>query len=135
MGGILVRSIPRASDFHHDAIHAIHAIVLSLAIVCIGASAVISLRTLAPRLRSLGEPDSMIYFDHIARRYGSDKELYIRRFVRLSAKDNLVAEQVVEQIWANSCVARRKFQHVALAIYLLGAGMILSGLAVLVQRL
>jgi hypothetical protein len=131
LGGLLVRSIPRASDFK---LHTATAILLSAAIVCIGASALITLRTLAPRLRA-GEARSLLYFDHVARRYSQDRNAFVENFVGLGADEAGVVRQIADQVWVNSIVARRKFRRVSYAVVFLGLAMASSGAAVIVQRL
>lgn len=131
LGGLLVTSIPSREDF---AIHVVRSILLSAAIVCVGASTLITLRILAPRLRT-GEARSLIYFSHIARRYADDRNAFVENFLSLVNDGDRHAEHVAEQIWANSRVAHQKFKSVTFAIYLLGVAMVAAGSAVAVQRL
>ncbi|OLF13462.1 hypothetical protein BU204_27070 [Actinophytocola xanthii] len=130
MGGFLVKSVPRLPDF--DA-YPLRAVLLSVATVCVGISALISLRTVAPRLRT-GEARSLVYFDHIARRYPTGRGAFIENYVRLATDEGRFLENVIEQVWANSLVARRKFRRVSYAVTFLGLAMVTSGLAVIVHR-
>lgn len=130
LGGFLVKAIPRIADFK---IYPIRAGLLSVAIVCVGISALIVLRTVAPRLRT-GEARSLIYFDHVAGRYPTNRGAYVENYVNLATDGARFSENIVEQVWANSLVARRKFRRVAYAVTFLGIAMASSGVAVIVQR-
>ena len=94
----------------------------------------IAARVLAPRLRT-GEARSLIYFDHVARRYDGDRGSYVDNFMALTADERRFEQHLAEQVWANSKVASGKYRRVAVAIYLLGGAMLSSGAAVLVYRL
>ena len=107
---------------------------LTIAICAVGTSALITLRVLTPRLRT-GEARSLLYFDHVARRYGGDRQAFVARYLRLGEDEQALCEQLVEQLWANSLVARRKFRRVAFGIYALGLAMLAAGAAVVVGRL
>jgi hypothetical protein len=131
LGGLLVKQIPSIDDFQS---HPVYTSLLALAIACDGMAALIATRILAPRLRT-GEPRSLLYFDHIARRYAKRSKEFTETFVDLTSKEDRLAFQIAEQIWANSTVARRKFRRVSVSIYLLGAAMLTGGTAVLVQRI
>jgi hypothetical protein len=131
LGGFLVRAIPRLDDFQR---YTTRAVLLSIAIVSVGVSSSITLRVLAPRLRT-GEARSLIYFDHIARRYPKDRNAFIENFLHLADNETDLARRTAEQVWATSLVARRKFRRVSYAIASLGLAMASSGLAVLVERL
>jgi hypothetical protein len=130
LGGFLVRAIPTLPDFET---RPIRAALLSLAIVCVGISTLITLRTVAPRLRA-GEARSLIYFDHVARRYPTDREGFVDNYLSLARDDSRLCANLAEQVWANSLVARRKFRRVTYAVGFLGVAMVSSGLAVVVQR-
>jgi hypothetical protein len=130
LGGFLVKAIPRLADFK---VYPLRAGLLSLAIVCVGISALIALRTVAPRLRT-GEARSLLYFDHVARRYTAARGAFVENYVSLATDHARFAEALVEQLWATSLVARRKFRRVAYAVTFLGIAMASSGLAVIIQR-
>jgi hypothetical protein len=131
LGAFLVHAIPRLSDFRDQPVRAL---LLSVAICSLGLSALITLRVLAPRLRT-GEARSLVYFDHVARRYGKDRQAFVTRYLHVGEDDVALCTQLVEQMWANSLVARRKFRRVALATYALGTAMFAAGAAVIVERL
>jgi hypothetical protein len=131
LGGVLVTRVPVLDDFKA---HGVRAVLLSAAIVCVGISALLSLQILAPRLRT-GESRSLIYFDHIARRYEGERNAFVDNYIALIEHDDDLVRQVADQIWSNSRVARHKFRRVSFAIWFLGAAMVLAGLAALVQRL
>jgi hypothetical protein len=131
LGGVLVAAVPSLADFRA---HTTRAVLLSVAIICVGVSSLLSLRILAPRLRT-GEPRSLIYFDHIARRYAADCNGFVDNYLALARTADDLSRQVAEQIWSNSRVARRKFVRVSLAVRFLGVAMVAAGLAVVVQRL
>ncbi len=131
LGGLLVKQVPSAGDF---AERPGFSILLALAILCDGSAALITTRTLAPRLRT-GEPRSLIYFDHIAKRYQRDAAEFSENFVRIASDEQRFAIQLSDQIWANSQVARRKFRNASIAIYMLGGAMVASGCAVVLDRL
>ncbi|MDQ7903066.1 hypothetical protein RB614_00840 [Phytohabitans sp. ZYX-F-186] len=80
LGALLVNAIPRLEDFK---IHTTRAVLLALAIVCIGVSSLLTLQILAPRLRT-GEARSLIYFDHVARRYGNDRNAFVDNWAALT---------------------------------------------------
>lgn len=131
LGAFLVRAIPQRQDFHS---HATRATLISFAIVCVGIAALLTLRVLTPRLRT-GEARSLIYFDHIARRYSGDRNAFVENYLRLVGDDTDLARQLGEQIWATSLVARWKFRRISYAFWFLGLAMASSGLAVVVERL
>jgi Family of unknown function (DUF5706) len=131
LGAFLVNSVPRLADFH---VHSTRAALLTIAIACTGASALITLQTLAPRLR-VSEARSLIYFDHIALRYANDSDAFVDTYIELVADENSLLRQVTEQVWANSVIARSKFRRVGYAVRLLGLAMLTSGAAVVVARL
>jgi Family of unknown function (DUF5706) len=76
------------------------------------AAAIFSGLCLMPRLRSKDEPNSLVYFDHIARRHQSvmGRADYQRSLRALTGEGNLLLEDLAAQIWANTQVARRKYQ-------------------------
>jgi len=131
LGGLVVKAIPH---YRSLAAHPVHTVLLGLAMVCIGASAITTLRTITPRLRA-GEARSLLYFEHIAKRYSADRAGFVENFLNLLDDDARLARQVGDQLWANSLVARGKFRRVAYATWFLSGGMIFAGTAVLADRL
>lgn len=67
---------------------------------------------LMPRLRSKDEPNSLVYFHHIARRHQSltGSADYVRSLEALINDNHLLIQDLGMQIWANTQVARRKYQ-------------------------
>jgi Family of unknown function (DUF5706) len=131
LGAFLVHAIPRLSDFRDQPVRAV---LLSLAVCSVGLSALITLGVLAPRLRT-GEARSLLYFDHVARRYGQDRQAFVAMYLHLGEDEAALCNQLIEQMWANSLVARRKFRRVAIATYALGTAMFAAGAAVVIERL
>jgi hypothetical protein len=64
--------------------------------------------SLVPRLWGRNTPTSLIYFDHVARRYGSVAD-YVPKFRALTGSARGLVDELGGQIWANSRVARQKF--------------------------
>jgi len=76
------------------------------------AAAIFAAVCLMPRLRSNDEPNSLVYFNHIARRHrgitgSADYSLSLKALIR---DNNLLLEDLGAQIWANTQVARQKYQ-------------------------
>jgi hypothetical protein len=71
-------------------------------------SAACAVGSLWPRLRARHTPPSLIYFDHIARRYDR-AESYVDDLHAALATTGALTSEVGAQIWANSRITRRKF--------------------------
>jgi Family of unknown function (DUF5706) len=131
LGGLL---LARPASAGHDAA-AIRGIVLGVGLVAVALSALFSLRALQPRLRIRRvSPTSLLYFDHVARRYAGNAAEYVGAFTGASA-DGALGQDVIGQVWANSVVARRKFRQVTVATWLLGLGLVTAGVAVFLERI
>jgi hypothetical protein len=130
LGSFLVGTIPHLKDFR---VFPVRAALLSIAITCVGISALIALRCVAPRLH-MGEDRSLIYFSHVAQGYSDDRGDFVKSYLSLATNESKLGEIIVEQVWANSLVARRKFRRVAYSVTFLGLAMVSSGLAVIGQR-
>jgi Family of unknown function (DUF5706) len=130
LGGLMLSSIPTRSK---ALAHPLNAVLILIALAGIAASSLLTLRVLAPRLRT-GEARSLVYFDHIARRYQSERNAFVDNYLSLANDGDGLARQLTEQIWANSLVARRKFRQVSYATRFLGLSMFSCGCAVLIQR-
>jgi hypothetical protein len=67
---------------------------------------------LMPRLRSKDEPNSLIYFHHIARRHRgtTGSADYARSLGALADDNNLLLKEIGTQIWANTQVACQKYK-------------------------
>ncbi|WP_406635123.1 Pycsar system effector family protein [Amycolatopsis sp. WGS_07] len=130
LGSVLARSAPGPTAWRQEPWLA-SLTMLSLTLTVI--SAFFALRVFAPRLRA-GEPRSLMYFDHIARRYPKALDFKLT-FICMLDRDGLMRESIIEQLWANSRVARRKFKQVAYAIWLLGGALATQVAAGLAQAL
>jgi Family of unknown function (DUF5706) len=86
---------------------------------------------LIPTLR-VGEPVSLIYFEHVARRYRKDTDGHAAAVKELLANEDRYFKEVAAQVWANSVVARGKFLASAWALAALGIGVLLGGVAALI---
>lgn len=76
------------------------------------AAAIFAGFALIPRLRRHDNPDSLIYFHHVSRRYGEDEGSaeYQRLLKLLIADKGLLVDGISAQIWANAHVARQKYE-------------------------
>lgn len=89
---------------------------------------------LVPTLR-VGEPVSLIYFEHVARKYREDTEGHADAVRDLIADEDRYFNEVAAQVWANSVVARNKFLASGWALTALGAGVLCGGVAALIELL
>jgi hypothetical protein len=131
LGGLLAKSAPTPADFRT---RPLVAALLATSLICVGFAVLVTLRTLAPRLRT-GEPRSLLYFDHVGRRYARSLDKFADNFSQLLDHESDYRRHVIEQIWANSKVARGKFRRVAFATYALGGAMAFTGAALVVERM
>lgn len=99
--------------------------------VCAVIAAAIALYALIPTLR-VGEPVSLIYFEHVARKYKDDTAGHAVAVKALITDQDQYFEQVAAQVWANSKVARSKFLASAWALTALGVGVLLGGVAAII---
>ena len=131
LGGLL---LSRPATAGHEA-STVRAIVLGAGLVAVALGALFSLRALQPRLRvQRVTPTSLVYFDHVARRYAGSASDYVADFTAASA-DGALGQDVIGQVWANSMIARRKFRQVTIATWLLGLGLVACGVAVFLERI
>lgn len=72
-----------------------------------------------PRLRGSGVPDSLLHYDHIARRYAGAGAAYRARLTGLLQDEEALVAAIADQIWANALVARRKYSWVSRSVALL----------------
>lgn len=108
------------------------AVILALACgICSLTSASLALYALVPRLR-VGEPTSLIYFEHVGRRYRSDAPGYSAALREMLEDSDRYFTEVSSQIWANSAVARKKHIASGWSIAILGIAIALAGLAALI---
>lgn len=94
-------------------------------------AAALALWALLPTLR-VGEPVSLIYFEHVARKYKDDIAGHAAAVRALITDEEQYFQQVAAQVWANSKVARAKFLASAWALTALGVAVLLGGVAAIV---
>ena len=127
LGGAVLHGLPPHEQWSQHAWKA-GMLLTALALAC--ASALTSLRVFAPRLK-VGEPSSPLHFEHIARRYADPRE-FRQHAGPLFDEQERLREALTGQLWATSKVARRKFRHVAPAVWLLAASLFVAAAAGLV---
>ena len=91
-------------------------------------AASLALYALIPTLR-VGEPVSLIYFEHVARKYRKDTDGHAAAVKKLLNDQDRFFTEVAAQVWANSVVARGKFLASGWALTALGLGVVLAGIA------
>ncbi len=121
LGGSLLHGMPAYEQWAQQAWRT-GLLLTALALAC--ASALMSLWVFAPRLK-VGEPSSLLYFDHIARRYSHPRE-FSRPYLAMLRREDRLQESLADQLWATSTVARRKFRHVTPAVWLLGTSLFVA---------
>jgi hypothetical protein len=132
LGGLLL-SRPASTD---GRLATVHTALWGAALVAVTLSALISVAVLLPRLKvRRAGPASLIYFGDIARQFRRRHAEFVAAFRRAASDPQVMREEVAEQIWANSVVARRKFRHVAVATWLIGAALVTGGLSVYLERM
>lgn len=96
-------------------------------------AAMLAVCALWPRLRSKEPPTSVLYFDHIARRFPKkgDGPNYVAALSVVLANPGELMTQLGQQVWANARVARRKFKFAGWAM----VALIFSTLALAVVAL
>lgn len=119
LGGILVRAVPAPRLWGHDPLHAG---LLLFSMVLVAVSILLALRVVVPRLRT-GKSRSLLYFDNIARQYADAADFALACRSLFEQGDRL-HHALAEQLWATSCIARRKFRAVAPAIWLFGLALV-----------
>lgn len=82
------------------------------------------IRSLAPTLR-VGEPSSLIYFGHIVKCEGGAPS-YTDKACAMWADPQESARELCNQVWANSCVADRKYRWVSRAIWSFGVSTVIA---------
>ncbi|MEH1017671.1 Pycsar system effector family protein [Micromonospora sp. CPCC 206060] len=121
--GVLAGQLPSAHDPWARG-------VVLVAGVCIVLSALLALYTLVPR-RQVTTVWSLHYYDHVARRYGDDREAFIDAWVKAAADEDAFERAVVGQIWTANLVAHRKFIRVTWSIRALVAGVVALAVVVI----
>ncbi|WP_330476027.1 Pycsar system effector family protein [Terrabacter sp. C0L_2] len=125
LGGVLVQS---GLDDANEGAPGGAIFFFVVAALAVFASATFALIALAPRLK-VGEPNSLIYFDHVARKYVGDPDGHAAAVKTLLEDGDALFSDLAAQVWANSTVARKKFFWSGWAIFLLGLGLLLAGIA------
>ena len=93
-------------------------------------AAALAVYALIPTLR-VGEPVSLIYFEHVARKYRHDSKGQAEAVRELLEDEDRYFEAVAAQVWANSVVARGKFIASSWALTALAGSVLLGGFAAL----
>jgi hypothetical protein len=99
--------------------------------VALFGTAILALAALIPRLR-VGEPVSLIYFEHVARRYRSDPAGHADAVKSLVDDEDALFREVASQVWANSVVARKKFLCSGWSIFALGLATVCASTAAVI---
>ena len=94
-------------------------------------AAALAVFALIPTLR-VGEPVSLIYFEHVARRYRNNSVNHAAAVKALVTDEDKFFEEIAAQVWANSVVARGKFLASTWTLTALGCGAILAGVAAVI---
>jgi len=128
LGGLLVSSAPVSSS------HGVRQILFIAAVISVVLSTLMSLFALLPRLGRSTELTSLIYFDHVARRFAGDRDRFVVAFAAAVEDAAAMRAEIAAQIWANSVVAQRKFRGLTYATWLVGAAMVLAGLTALIPH-
>lgn len=117
MGGVLYNLVKGQTSY--DCLMRLAAPLCGLLIVAAAGCAIVALW---PRLAGSEPPTSALYFDHIARKHPDSPTEYVKELRALVlAPDELLA-QLGQQVWANACVARRKYQAVGWGLVFLFSG-------------
>jgi hypothetical protein len=129
--GLVVGAMPEPP--HTTCAHQQLVWVLPLVILTALVAAGASLWCIAPTLK-VGEPQSMIFFAHVAKRYETP-ELYVETARQTWSSEEKASTELGSQIWANSLVASRKYWRITIATAGFAANLLLSVLAVLLSVL
>lgn len=79
-------------------------VILGLAALLVAAG--LALYVIVPRL-AVGEPTSLIYYEHVARKYKKDADAHHHDLQELLGDDQALSKQLANQVWANATVARQ----------------------------
>lgn len=101
-----------------------YGVFLSITLISLAVSAVFSAISLSPSSKSSGR-DSLIYFNDVMHEYKNSNDFRNAIKESLSNLDGL-SDQLANQIWVVSKIARRKSLLVKISIPALVAGIILS---------
>jgi hypothetical protein len=92
------------------------------------ASGLCAAMSLWPRVGRSREPVSLLYFGEIARRYPDSPVPYAAALTALLREPERLAEQIANQIWANSLIAARKFRWANIGLGVLISALLALGL-------
>lgn len=130
LGGTVLAALPKPGPY---AKHGLTFWLLTVVLALLVMSTCLALLCLSPVLRRKSAPSSLIFFDHIARKYKENKSGFVEKFMGATQSDDL-DDDVVEQIWASSLVASRKFKFVNASVKLFFVALILCGLAMFIDK-
>lgn len=99
------------------------------------AATALALYVVVPRLK-VGEPTSLIYYEHVARKYKKDPDAHHADLLKMLDDTDETSKQLANQIWANATVARQKYLYsswsllaLAIAVTLLAVGTAIAATA------
>jgi Family of unknown function (DUF5706) len=98
-------------------------------------AATFSCGTLWPRRLRRKIPESILYFDHIARRSPAAPEEYEDELRTILADQEAITREIIRQIWATSRVAARKYDFLDHAVRCLFGALMTLGAAALIFAL
>jgi hypothetical protein len=96
--------------------------------VLILVSGLCSAVALWPRAGAAGKPANLLYFGDIARRYPDSPTRYTAALKALLREPDSLVDEIANQIWANSHVARVKFRWANIGLGVLMAALLILGL-------
>jgi hypothetical protein len=105
-----------------------------LCAVMILTSALCAAVSLWPRFGRSRGPSSLFYFGDIAHRYPTSPEPYVQALRALLGQPDRLADDIANQIWANSHVAARKFRWANMGLGILIAALLALGLTCALLR-
>ena len=124
LGGLAANAL--LDDTTHLRTDALWFVIAGLA--CLLVSTGLAVFVIVPRL-SVGEPTSLIYYEHVARKYKNNADAHHRDLKEMLGDDAALGKQLANQVWANATVARQKYLYsswsllaLAVAVVLLAVG-------------
>lgn len=110
-------------------------IVVVAGLIALLVATALALYVVIPRLQ-VGEPTSLIYYEHVARRYKKAPDAHHADLMKMLGDTDETGKQLANQIWANATVARQKYLYsswsllsLAIAVVLLAAGTAIAAAA------
>lgn len=130
LGGLAANAL--LDDTTHLACASLSFVVTGLVGLVVAAG--LALYVVVPRL-AVGEPTSLIYYEHVARKYKSDVDAHHADLLKVLGDNDEMTRQLANQIWANATVARQKYLFsswsllaLAIAVVLLACGTAIAAL-------